>query len=173
MKTVLRINVAQRPLILFYLYCVFTKIIFFKTSDVTNPMMIKCKPFANAVADSNSTWGTITWTEPTVIDNADKDIKWTRIGSIAPWDRIKVGTYQVTYTAQDKAGNKARPCKVELSMKGVSKFNMNIDQITLSLRILTENNLIISLVIIILQFIKLNRTSILDIVVVYNKVHVL
>lgn len=135
--------------------------------------MIKCKPFANAVADSNSKWGTITWTEPTVIDNADKDIKWTRIGSIAPWDRIKVGTYQVTYTAQDKAGNKARPCKVELSMKGVSKFNMNIDQITLSLRILTENNLIISLVIIILQFIKLNRTSILDIVVVYNKVHVL
>lgn len=136
-------------------------------------MIQYCELYADAIADPNSTRGKITWTEPIVIDNADIDINWTKNGSIAPGDIIEVGTYQVTYTAQDKAGNKARPCKVELSMKGVSKFNMNIDQITLSLRILTENNLIISLVIIILQFIKLNRTSILDIMVVYNKVHVL
>lgn len=101
--------------------------------DVTNPMMIKCKPFANAVADSNSKWGTITWREPTIIDNADKDIKWTRIGRIAPGDRIEVGTYQVTYTAQDKAGNQAKPCKVELSMKVLtcpSLYNNNFLSVT-------------------------------------------
>lgn len=142
-------------------------------SDIIKPMILNCTLYGKAVTEPNSKWGKIFWTEPgKVIDNADTDIKWTRIGNITPGDSIGAGTYQVSYTAQDKAGNKARPCKVELSMKGVSKFNMNIYQFSLSLCILTENNLIVFLVIIILQFIKLNRTSILDIRVVYNKVHV-
>lgn len=89
-------------------------------------MIQNCKPYEDAIAGPNSKWGTIMWTEPTVIDNADKDIKWTRIGNIAPGDRIAVGTYQVSYTAKDKAGNEARLCKVELSMKGTSEFKMNI-----------------------------------------------
>lgn len=42
---------------------------------------------------------------------------------IAPGDRIEAGTYQVFYSAKDKAGNQARPCKVELSMKGVSEYS--------------------------------------------------
>lgn len=114
-------------------------------------MIQYCTPYADAIADPNSKRGKIKWIEPKVIDNADIDINWTRNGNIAPGDRIEAGTYQVSYTAQDKAGNVAIPCKIELSMKGVSKFNMNIYQITLSLRILTENNLIVSLLKIILQ----------------------
>lgn len=87
-------------------------------------MILECTSYANAVTEPNSKWGTIFWTEPSkVIDNADNDIKWTRIGNIAPGDRIEAGTYQVYYTAQDKAGNEAIPCKVELSMKGVSEYS--------------------------------------------------
>lgn len=89
-------------------------------------MIIECTPYADAVAEPNSKWGKIEWREPKVIDNADKEseIKLIKSGNmIAPGDRIEAGTYQVFYSAKDKAGNQARPCKVELSMKGVSEYS--------------------------------------------------
>lgn len=89
-------------------------------------MIIDCPPYAHAVAEPNSKWGTIEWREPRVIDNADKESEIELIKSgdmIAPGNRIEVGTYKVNYNARDKAGNKAKQCKVELSMKGVSEYS--------------------------------------------------
>lgn len=107
-----------------YIYIIDYMYVLIFMSDIIKPMILNCTLYGKAVTEPNSKWGKIFWTEPgKVIDNADTDIKWTRIGNITPGDSIEAGTYQVSYTAQDKAGNKARPCKVELSMKGVSEYS--------------------------------------------------
>lgn len=52
-------------------------------------------------------------------DNADKDITLQKLGYISQGDHVGEGKYYVYYTAQDKAGNVAEQCNIELSMKDI------------------------------------------------------
>ncbi|XP_062584759.1 sushi, von Willebrand factor type A, EGF and pentraxin domain-containing protein 1-like [Saccostrea cucullata] len=85
--------------------------------DILKPEIKNCTPLAYGIADENSTIGEIYWDEPYVYDNADKSIVLKKNGTISPRDKIEAGTHYVTYTAEDKTGNTARPCTVALSMR--------------------------------------------------------
>lgn len=86
--------------------------------DIQPPIFTKCQSVVYGYTARNSLKGKIVWTYPTASDNHDKDInvKWN--GTVSPNDPINVGTYTITYNAEDSTGNKAIPCITKVVMKG-------------------------------------------------------
>ena len=102
--------------------CVISAIFCFIFSDVTNPRIEKCTPFALGVAYPNSTVGQIKWSKPKVTDNSNDIIKLKQNGTLSPGKNVSVGSHEIIFTAEDKAGNKAKPCIMTLQMKGIIPF---------------------------------------------------
>lgn len=96
--------------------------------DVTKPIIEDCVPYQTAIVELNST-GIIKWRDPTVNDNADKDITLQKLGYISQGDHVGEGKYYVYYTAQDKAGNVAEQCNIELSMKVLTCPGLHNDSV--------------------------------------------
>ena len=91
-------------------------------ADVTKPRIENCIPFAHGIAYPNSIIGNIEWSEPKVTDNyIDKydSIELKKNSNISSGDNVTVGSHEIIFTAQDKAGNEAKPCKITLQMKGM------------------------------------------------------
>ena len=102
--------------------CVISAIFCLIISDVTNPRIEKCTPFALGVAYPNSTVGQIKWSKPKVTDNSNDVIKLKQNINLSPGDNISVGSHEINFTAEDKAGNQAKPCIMTLQMKGIRLF---------------------------------------------------
>ncbi|XP_033728072.1 uncharacterized protein LOC117317375 [Pecten maximus] len=87
-----------------------------KCTDVTRPVITNCTRAVYGFADRGSTSGSLHWAEPSVYDNADKTIRLHRTGPSSD-ERLEAGTYDVTYTAVDKSGNEAVPCRMKVVVK--------------------------------------------------------
>ncbi|XP_078325464.1 uncharacterized protein LOC111124244 isoform X3 [Crassostrea virginica] len=85
--------------------------------DVTSPRIEKCTPFALGVAYPNSTVGQIKWSKPKVTDNSNDIIQLKQNIKLSPGDNISVGSHEINFTAEDNAGNQAKPCIMTLQMK--------------------------------------------------------
>lgn len=92
--------------------------------DIQPPIFTKCQSVVYGYTARNSLKGKIVWTYPTASDNHDKDInvKWN--GTVSPNDLINVGTYTITYNAEDSTGNKAIPCITKVVMKAITCPNI-------------------------------------------------
>ena len=102
--------------------CVFLEYFSLWLADVTNPRIEKCTPFALGVAYPNSKVGHIKWSKPRVTDNSNDFIQLQQNVYLSPRDNVSVGPHEIIFTAKDKAGNKAKPCKMTLQMKGIQFF---------------------------------------------------
>ena len=102
--------------------CVFLEYFALWLADVTNPQIRRCTPFALGVAYPNSKVGHIKWSKPEVTDNSNNSIVLKQNVNLSPRDNVSVGHHEIIFTAKDKAGNEAKPCKMTLQMKGIQIF---------------------------------------------------
>lgn len=88
--------------------------------DIQPPTFTKCPTVVYGYTARKSLKGQIVWEYPTASDNHDKEINITLTGSVSPYDTIRVGTYTITYNAEDLTGNQAIPCITKIVMKAIT-----------------------------------------------------
>lgn len=88
-------------------------------SDILPPVITNCTGVVYGFADRGGTTGRLNWPEPSVHDNADSKIKLQQNTGPNRSARLRSGTYDVIYDAEDSAGNKALRCKMKAVMKGM------------------------------------------------------
>ena len=78
--------------------------------DLEAPVLSNCPSDINVNVDPTACFATVSWTEPTIVDNCTSvgDIVWTR--SHNPGDTFPTGTTTVTYFATDESGNDSAIC---------------------------------------------------------------
>ena len=86
--------------------------------DIEAPKFTTCPGIIFGYTNRNSLKGQAEWLIPTATDNHDYITNTSWSGSLYPNKILEPGTYTVTYTTQDSAGNKALPCVTKVVIKG-------------------------------------------------------
>lgn len=84
--------------------------------DTIPPVVLNC-PMEDIVryVQAGMT-ASVTWMEPTSMDNSGMDVIITQNAS--PGDSFNIGIFRVTYTFMDQAGNLADPCQFLITVIG-------------------------------------------------------
>jgi hypothetical protein len=114
------ICVIMMPLEAEYSKIKYEHMVSFLLSDIDPPKIKNCVHAVYAFANRNSTYGVVTWKQPTAIDNHDNNITVIKEGTISPGDVIAAGNYKVNYRATDSSGNQAAICTTNIVMKGIN-----------------------------------------------------
>ncbi|XP_071100584.1 sushi, von Willebrand factor type A, EGF and pentraxin domain-containing protein 1-like [Haliotis cracherodii] len=85
--------------------------------DKEPPRFTSCPGSVTAVTGRDSHSAMAKWDVPQVRDNSQVEIKPDLHSQIKNNQVAKIGVYDVTYEAQDEAGNKARPCRFKVIVK--------------------------------------------------------
>ncbi|WP_159092214.1 HYR domain-containing protein, partial [Aquimarina sp. Aq107] len=86
-------------------------------NDNQIPLIQDCPSNISKPSNLGTCSTTVSWTEPSVIDNCSnpEDIIWVR--SHLPGDTFSVGTTTVTYTATDESGNQGLVCSFDITVE--------------------------------------------------------
>lgn len=84
--------------------------------DVTDPVISDCPVQVTGEVPQGSTEVSVSWTMPTADDNSGI---WTLTSTRQPNDQVRVGIFEVVYTATDQAGNSAM-CSFQVNVTQAS-----------------------------------------------------
>lgn len=98
--------------------CIHFIIMKFDYQDIEPPKFTTCPGIIFGYTGRNSLEGQALWVIPTATDNHDHAINTSWSEPLYPNKVLEPGTYTVTYTAEDSAGNKALPCVTKVVIKG-------------------------------------------------------
>ncbi|XP_021348028.1 uncharacterized protein LOC110446988 isoform X2 [Mizuhopecten yessoensis] len=88
--------------------------------DILPPVITNCTGAVYGFADRDSVSGRLVWDKfkPSAHDNADMSVTLNQTaGPDSYMNNLRAGTYDVTFDATDRAGNKAFQCKMKIVMK--------------------------------------------------------
>ncbi|CAC5416422.1 unnamed protein product [Mytilus coruscus] len=89
--------------------------------DAVPPSFTLCKGYQIGFADRGSDDGIITTFQlPRVKDNIDKNPILKMLSKTDPSKRLKAGVYDILYSAEDTAGNKAVNCRIKVVIKVIT-----------------------------------------------------
>lgn len=88
-------------------------------ADAVPPSFTMCNGYQIGFADRGSDDGVMTnFQLPTVKDNIDQNPILKMLSRTDPSKRLKAGVYDILYSAEDMAGNKAVTCRIKVVIKG-------------------------------------------------------